>query len=157
LTDRGRAAVAAAEERAFGGTELDEQIDRRTAESRLAEVTAGSWWHGCGPAVSVARPRAGARSSSARGVSDRVEIQLTDGQLSVATVAHELAHALAGLAHGHDDAFRAAYVDVVATLAGAGPAAALAEAFVAMGIAAGERRWPSPHRVVGDGFVVVSA
>jgi hypothetical protein len=77
--------------------------------------------------------------------------------LSVATVAHELAHALAGVGHGHDGVFRAAYVDVVTALAGAAPAAALAEAFAAMGIAAAARRWPSPHRIAGDGFVVVSA
>jgi hypothetical protein len=151
------AAVAAAEERAFGGTELDAPIDRRAAESRLAEIVGGSWWRCCGPAVTVARPRAGARSSSARGVRDHVEIQLTDGQLSVATIAHELAHALAGVAHGHDGEFRAAYVDVVAALGGAGPATALVEAFAAMGIAAGARRWPAPHRATGAGFVVVGA
>jgi hypothetical protein len=149
--------VAAAEERAFGGTELDEPIDRRAAEARLAEVTGGTWWRCCGPAVTVARPRAGTRSSSARGATDRVEIQLTEGQLSIATVAHELAHALAGVEHGHDDDFRAAYVDVVTALAGAAPAAALSEALAAMGIAAGRRRWPPPHRVAGEGFVVVSA
>lgn len=157
MIDRGRAAVAAAEERAFGGTELDEPIDRRTAEARLAEVTGGPWWRRCGPAVTVARARASTRSSSARGARDRVEIQLTDGQLSVATVAHELAHALAGVERGHDVEFRAAYVDVVAVLAGAAPAVALSEAFAAMGIATGGRRWPPPHRVAGDGFVVVSA
>jgi hypothetical protein len=157
LIDRGRSAVGAAEERAFGGTELDEPIDRRTAEARLADVTGGPWWRRCGPAVIVARPRASARSSSARGDTDRVEVQLTEPQLSVATVAHELAHALAGVDHGHDDAFRAAYVDVVAVLAGVGPARALSEAFAAMGIAAGERRWPPPHRAVGDGFLVIGA
>ena len=58
MIDCGRAAVAAAEERAFGGTELDEPIDRRTAEARLAEVTGGPWWRHGGPEVSVARPRA---------------------------------------------------------------------------------------------------
>jgi hypothetical protein len=86
-----------------------------------------------------------------------VEIRLTDDQLTTATVAHELAHALAGVDHGHDESFRAAYVDVVAVLAGTGPATALAEAFAAMGIAGGARRWPPPHRAAGDGFVVVSA
>ena len=157
MIERGWAAVAAAEERAFGGTELDETIDRRTAEARVVEATGGPWWRGCGPAVIVARPRASARSSSARLVTDRVEIQLTDAQLSVATVAHELAHALAGVDRGHGGEFRAAYVDVVAVLAGAAPALALSEAFAAMGIAAGARRWPPPHRAAGDGFVVVSA
>ena len=116
-----------------------------------------AWWRRCGPAVTVARPASRHAIVERRGVRDRVEIKLTDGQLSVATVAHELAHALAGVEHGHDDEFRAAYVDVVAVLAGAAQAVALSEAFAAMGIAAGGRRWPPPHRVAGDGFVVVSA
>ena len=156
LTDRGRAAVAAAEERPSAAPRPTSRsfVGGRVAPRRGdGRVVVAPLWAG--------RDRRSAAGwdaiVEARGVSDRVEIQLTDGQLSVATVAHELAHALAGLEHGHDDAFRAAYVDVASALAGVAPAAALAEAFAAMGIAAGDRRWPSPHRVAGDGFVVVSA
>ena len=53
--------------------------------------------------------------------------------------------------------FRAAYVDVVAVVAGAGDAAALGDAFAAMGLDVDERRWPAPYRSSGDGFVVTSA
>jgi hypothetical protein len=148
--------VSAAEEMAFGGTDLDVPIDRGVAEQRIADITAGSWWRSCGPPVTVSTPRAGIRSSTARDDAGRVGIQLSDEQLTLSTVAHELAHALAGTGHGHDATFRAAYVDVVAVLAGAVSAEALNEAFAAMGVSTAERRWPRPHRAVGDGFVVTT-
>ena len=78
---------------------------------------------------------------------------MSDEQLTIATAAHELAHALAGIDHGHD-APSAAYVDVVAMVGGASAAGALTEAFEAMGIAMAGRRWPSPYRAEGDGFVI---
>jgi hypothetical protein len=157
LIDAGQTAVAAAEDRAFGGTPLDEPLDRRFVDDRVAVVTGGAWWQSCGPAVLVSVPPSGTCSSSARSRRDRVEIRLADPQLSLATIAHELAHGLAGVDHGHDANFRAAFVDVVTVLAGAEHAAALSEAFVAMGIGAGRRRWPPPYRAAGDGFVVVTA
>ena len=49
-------------------------------------------------------------------------VALATGQRDVATLAHELAHALAGVAGGHDARFRAALVDIVVVLAGPGPA-----------------------------------
>jgi hypothetical protein len=163
MTDRGRAAVAAAEEIAFGGTTLDETLDRRRAEQILASVVEGPWWRSCatsgsgrcpGITVRLVAPRADALSSSARDRGDAVELRFADGQLTAGTVAHELAHALAGVARGHDATFRAAYVDVVAVLDGAAGAAALRVAFERVDIAAGERRWPPPYRALGDGFVL---
>ena len=154
MIDRGKAAVSAAEERAFGGTDVDVQLDRSVAESKLAELVAGPWWRSCGPGVVVATPRAGVRSSCAAECAGGVGIRLSDEQLSVSTVAHELAHALAGIAHGHDATFRAAYVDVVAVLAGAASAAMLRDALATMGASCGDRQWPPPHRAVGDGFVI---
>lgn len=148
--------MAAAEEMAFGGTELDAPIDRAAAEQRIADITTGPWWRSCGPAVTVSTPRAGIRSSTARDRTGDVGIQLSDEQLSLGTVAHELAHALAGVGHGHDATFRAAYVDVVAVLAGGASAAALDAAFAAMHVAAADRGWPPPHRAVGDDFVVTT-
>ena len=71
------------------------------------------------------------------------------------TLTHELAHALAGVAAGHDERFRAAHVDVVAFLAGAGAADDLARAYAAAGLTVGDRRWPSPVRGVGDGFAII--
>ncbi len=43
--------MSAAEEMAFGGTDLDDSLDRDAAERRIAELTAGPWWRSCGPAV----------------------------------------------------------------------------------------------------------
>ena len=118
VVDAGRTAVLAAEEIAFGGTTLDLPVDRVTADRTIAEITAGPWWRSCGVVVAVQRPRHGTRSSSARHRPDHVEIQLSDEQLTRATVAHELAHALATVARRHDEVFRAAYLDVVAVIGG---------------------------------------
>jgi hypothetical protein len=155
--DRGRAAVSAAEDMAFGGTGIDVALDRVGVEWTLATITAGPWWISCGPRVTLATPRRGTRSSSARVRRDHVEITFADGQLTLATVAHELAHALAGTGHGHDDVFRAAFVDVIAVLAGSAAADGLAGAFRAMDVDPGARTWPAPYWVCGDGFVVTSA
>ena len=140
----------------FGGTDLEDALDRRAAEGALELITAGPWWRSCGPPVTVSAPRGGTRASRARDHAGKVAIQLSDEQLNLATVAHELAHALADVGHGHDAVFRAAYVDVVAVLAGPAGAGALAEAFVAMGVEPGDRGWPAPYRAVGDGFVITS-
>jgi hypothetical protein len=155
--DRGRAAVSAAEDMAFGGTELDLALDRASADEAVAAITGGPWWISCGPAVTLASPRGGTRSSSTRARRDHVEITLAEGQLTLATVAHELAHALAGIGHGHDAVFRAAFVDVIAVLAGPDAADDLAGSFRAMRVDPGARTWPAPYWAVGDGFVVTSA
>ena len=155
--DRGRAAVSAAEDMAFGGTGLDIALDRAGVDGVLVAITGGPWWSSCGPAVTLSSPRGGTRSSSARARRDHVEITFAEGQLTLATVAHELAHALAGIGHGHDAVFRAAFVDVVAVLAGAGAADELAGSFRAMRVDPGVRTWPAPYWVCGDGFVLTSA
>ncbi len=126
MIDRGTAAVSAAEEMAFGGTDLDDLLGREVAERRIAQLTAGPWWRSCGPTVIASAPRGGMRSSRTWDRPGHVGIQLSDEQLNLATVAHELAHALAGIEHGHDATFRAAFVDVVAVLAGAASASMLA-------------------------------
>lgn len=157
VDDRGRTAVAAAEEAAFGGTSIDDARPRAELESQLAAVVTGPWWAASGPPVHVVTPRRSARSSSARHDSRRsgVEVRLTDEQLTLATVAHELAHALAGVACAHGPRFRAAYVDVVALLAGAAEADHLAGAFAQFGVPAGQRAWPAPFRAEGATFAIV--
>jgi hypothetical protein len=157
MMDSGLAAVAAAEEMAFGGTRLDVRLDRVVVERAFADVVGGPWWQSCGPPVSWSRPRRDAHSSSTRDSPAGIEVRLVDEQLTLATVAHELAHALAGVDCGHGVTFRAAYVDVVAVVAGAEPARALAEALAALDVAAGGRAWPAPYRAAGDGFVVTPA
>ena len=86
---------------------------------------------------------------------EAVLVRIADDQATMGTLAHELAHALAGVGHGHDATFRAAHVDVVAMVAGAGAGVALAAAYADLGVPAGVRQWSSPVRVTGPGFAVV--
>jgi hypothetical protein len=72
--------------------------------------------------------------------------------MTVATLAHELAHALAGSAAGHDAVFRIAYADVVGVITNLASTDRrrdlhvhqLLEAFTAAGLPVGARRWPAP-------------
>jgi len=155
--DEGRTAAYAAEDAAFGGTPLDDELPFGDLVAVARGVTTGAWWRAAGgPEVEERPARAGTTSSSARGRGPgAVEVRLAAGQLTTTTVAHELAHALAGVAHGHDATFRRAHVDVCALLAGQGAGEALATAYAQLGAPAGDRTWPSPVRVIGDGFVVV--
>jgi hypothetical protein len=157
--DVGRTAVYAAEEAAFGGTELDEERPLAELVAASVALTTGAWWQSVGaPRASVSAARADARSSAARtatGSGGAVAITLADGQRTLATLGHELAHAFAGVHRGHDATFRAAHVDVIAVLAGGASAAALATAYRRLGVPAGVRRWAPPVRMVGDGFAVL--
>ena len=150
--DLERTAVYAAELAAFDGTDLEtvRGLDRVVAV--VDNLVAGEWWPG--PPVSLRAARSDARSSSARcsdGTAD-VTIRLAANQATLATVAHEVAHALAGPAAGHDGLFRAAYLDVVAVMTnldstdrrGLLHVEQLREAFAAADLAVGQRRWPAP-------------
>ena len=157
--DVGRTAVYAAEEAAFGGTSLDDERTLAELVAVAAELTSGDWWTSAdGPAVTVVPARAGARSSCARATGHPdapVVVTMATGQLTLATLAHELAHALAGVARGHDATFRAAHEDVVALLGGASAARAITAAYAGLGVPPGARQWPAPVRMVGDGFAVL--
>src|SRR5688500_2669129 len=87
--DEGRAAVAEAEETAFGGTDLDVALGRAELEDRLAAVVTGSWWAESGPPVRVVTPRRTTRSSTARSTQgdEHVEVRLSDEQLTLGTIA----------------------------------------------------------------------
>jgi hypothetical protein len=154
--DCGREAVYAAEEAAFGGTDLEER--RPLADLRVwaATVVDGDWWSRAGGAsVVVVAARTDARSSSARSRGREAVIRLAEAQLDRATVAHELAHVLAAIDRGHDEVFRAAHVDVVAVLSGSAAAASLARSYGAFGLAIGPRTWPPPVRGIGESFVIL--
>jgi hypothetical protein len=155
--DRGRAAVAAVEDAAFGGTDADVPVDRDVLHARIADVVEGPWWQACGPPVTVTAPRRSTRSSTARSrLGDLpVEIRLAETQLTVATVAHELGHALAGIGQGHGEMFRCAHIDVVALLCGAEVSQRLAEAYTAFELAVGTRAWPPPWRADGESFRII--
>jgi hypothetical protein len=155
--DVGREAVYAAEESTFGGTDVDQPLALARLVARAAEVVDGTWWQSCGaPVVDVGIARADAVSSSARPSSrGDVVVRLACGQLTTTTLAHELAHALAGVAHGHDERFRAAHVDVVAVLTGGVLADVLRRTYLEHGVPPGARAWPPPHRLSGPGFLIV--
>ena len=76
-------------------------------------------------------------------------MRIAPGQHTLGTLAHELAHALAGVTHGHDASFRAAHVDVCALLADRAAAASLVAAYAQIGLTVGRRRWPPPVRACG--------
>ncbi len=152
--DADRSAVYEAELAAFDGTDLEDVIEFSSLVERMRSVTTGEWWPG--PVVEVIVARADAASSSTRCATSpaggRTTIRLAAAQTTVATAAHELAHALAGLEDGHGAAFRAAYLDVVAVITNidstdrrrALHVEQLATAFASVGLSSGDRRWPPP-------------
>ncbi len=152
--DTERTALYGAEVAAFDGTDLEQQRPFDELHLLAAEVLAGEWWPG--PKVELTRARVDARSSSTRCESGNgrngARIRLAPGQMTVATLAHELAHALAGAGAGHDATFRSAYVDVVAVTTNLASTdrrrdlhvQQLLGAFVDAGLEVGRRRWPPP-------------
>ena len=118
-------------------------------------VVKGEWW--AGPAVEVLASRAGAASSSTRCVVMAAgrccdDPARREPQTTMATAAHELGHALAGVGEGHGPVFRAAYLDVIAVITNADSTDRrhelhvhqLATAFAEDGLSVGDRRWPQP-------------
>jgi hypothetical protein len=155
--DVGREAVYATEEATFGGTDFDARQPYPALVELAEAVVRGGWWQACGgPSVELVLARAGAVSSSARAATGRgVLVRLAIGQLTAATVAHELAHALAGVASGHGGRFRAAHIDVVAVLGGRALADDLQRAYAGHGVPPDARAWSPPHRISGPGFVIL--
>jgi hypothetical protein len=151
--DAERAQVYAAERAAFGGTLHERQRPFEELDQRLRAVIGSAWWPG--PEVVLRAARADARRSSAversrpvargRGSGVAVEIRLAVGQLDEATLAHELAHVLAGVRSGHDERFRAAHVDVSQVMLGEIAAGWLRAAYLDHGLGLGRRAWPAPE------------
>ena len=141
--DSDRAQVYAAESAAFEGTgyELTVTLDHLV---RLAErVATSDWW--VVDRIDIRASRSDARSSATRwsGESGPV-IHLAGPQMTMATLAHELAHALAGRSQGHGPVYRRAHVDVVGALLGPTPAGWLEESYRLHGLGIGPRSWPDP-------------
>lgn len=140
--DRGRVALYEAELAAFDGTRWEALVPFVDLREQAQEVLEGAWWPG-GP-VEVRRARRGTRSSSTRSCGGEAVLSFADNQLTLATLAHELAHALAGGAAGHGPVYRRAYLDLVSVVCGAEPQQWLAQAFASFGLVVGERRWRPP-------------
>lgn len=151
--DRDRAQVYAAELAGFDGTDLERLVGVDEVKRAIQTVVAGEWWPGGGVDVRAARPDA--RSSATRCSLDEgaaAVISIAAPQATVATAAHELAHALIGAAHGHGPLYRRAYLDVVGVMTnlervngrGSLHVDQLAVAFAAAGLDVAERTWPAP-------------
>lgn len=148
--DIDRAAVYAAELAAFDGTDLEVVVGVERLAAVADRLTAGEWWPG--PMVVVRSARSDARSSTTRCAATGATIRVAESQATVATAAHELAHALAGAGAGHDGRFRAAYLDVIAVLTNLDPTERrgaihvdqLRTAFAAGGLDVADRGWPAP-------------
>ncbi|MGB3733794.1 MAG: hypothetical protein WA964_02475 [Ilumatobacter sp.] len=156
--DLDRAQVYAAELAAFDGTDLEEVIDLERVVAAMIEVTVAEWWPGGD--VTVKPARSDARSSSTRcGIEDGsvASITIAAPQATIATAAHELAHALAGVTHGHDARYRRAHLDVVqaitnvdrVTSRGMVHVAQLWNAYAAAELDVGDRDWPEPPTAGG--------
>ena len=143
MVDGDRAQVYAAELAAFAGTgfEVSVALDRLVVLAHRLFAT--PWWP-CGTTV-IRAARTDARSSTTRwGGGSAPVIRLAEPQLTMATLAHELAHVLAGSGHGHDATFRRAHLDVVGELLGDVQMEWLAEAYRLHGLGIGARTWPAP-------------
>ena len=163
--DAGRAALYAAELAAFDGTDLEVPRGQTSAARLASVVTEGEWWPG--PEVVVRAARAGAGSSSCHSVGQNrsgssLEIRLATVQTTTATVAHELAHALAGPRRGHDPLFRRAYLDLITVVTNSDPTARrhslhvgqLADALRLAGLVVAAREWPAPPSIL-DGPIAL--
>jgi hypothetical protein len=143
VADSDRAQVYAAEFAAFEGTGYEAVVDLDRLVALAGRLFDAPWWPS--GVVTVRSARSDAVSSTTRWVpgADPV-IRLARPQLTMATLAHELAHVLAGRQHGHDAVFRRAHVDISRTLLGSEPGEWLADAYRLHGLTLGPRRWPEP-------------
>ena len=159
--DCGRSEVYAAETAAFEGTDLESIQPFAKVAQAIESVVSGEWWPG--PPVDVGPARRDAASSSARSIEGGIAVlRLAAGQLTIATAAHELAHALAGPAAGHSPTFLAAYLDVVAVITNVDSrdrrhllhVEQLGAAFDAAGLVVGRRAWPAPPDSTGSAIAL---
>jgi hypothetical protein len=145
--DLGREAVYAAEIAAFEGTSYESLVTFDELAALAVSISSAAWWpHG---QVSVVPARRDARTSSTRQRGEAAPVvRLAAPQMTPATLIHELAHVLAGLAAGHGEVFRRAHVDLAGVAFGATEASWLLDAYDAVGLPAGARAWPdpTPHR-----------
>ena len=159
--DCGRAELYAAEAAAFDGTDLECVRPFGDVVAAIDGVVGGAWWPG--GAVRVVAARRDALSSSARRIDGTTTvIRLSAEQLTIATAAHELAHALTGPALGHSPVFLAAYLDVVAVITNLDSrdrrrdlhVRQLGDAFDLAGLTVGRRQWPAPPESTGTAIAL---
>ena len=161
IRDCGRAEVYAAEAAAFDGTDLELVRSFDEVSSVIAAVVEGNWWPGTPVRVVAARRDAASSSARERGDASTV-IRLAADQTTIATAAHELAHALAGTGAGHSAVFLAAYLDIVAVVTNLDSrdrrhrlhVDQLCNALAAAGLVVGARAWPPPPEAFGTAIAL---
>lgn len=141
--DAGREALYAAELAAFDGTSYEAVVPLAELVELAQRVTRAAWWPAGEVPVVAARSDASSSTTRQRGGA-RPVVRIAAGQATPATVLHELAHVLAGLAAGHGPRFRRAYLDLVGFCWGDTPAAWLRAEFEAARLAVGSRDWAPP-------------
>jgi hypothetical protein len=141
--DRDRAQVYAAELAAYDGTDLEVLVRFDDLVALGGRVCAEPWWPR--GAVRVVRARGDARSSRTPACRGGHEVRLAAPQMTAATLVHELAHVLAGVAAGHGPRFRRAHVDIAASVFGGAEAGWLADAYAAAGLRLAARSWEEPR------------
>jgi hypothetical protein len=159
--DDGRSEVYAAEAAAFDGTDLETVRPFEEVSGIIAAVVETAWWPG--PPVRVVRARRDSTRSSAgwTGGAETV-VRLAAEQITIATAAHELAHALAGPAAGHSPVFLAAYLDVIAVVTNIDlldrrhqlHVEQLRAALDAAGLVVGSRAWRAPPEATGTAIAL---
>lgn len=164
MSDPDHSAVYAAELAAFDGTDLEEIQPFEMIQGALERVVSGPWWPG--GVVDVRQARSDASSSTTRCAvrtqGSAATIRLSAPQMTLATAAHELAHALAGAGRGHDAVYRRAYLDVVRVITNLDTTdrrhdthvSQLADAFARAGLLVGERAWQAPPDAIGGAFAL---
>lgn len=141
--DLGREAVYAAEIDAFEGTSYESVVSLDELLPLARVIMSAEWWPHGEIAVVVARADATSSSTRQRGSNEPV-VRLAAPQMTPATLLHEFAHVLAGVALGHGATFRRAHVDLVGYVFGDTEANWLLDAYAAMGLTPGERTWAQP-------------
>ncbi len=141
--DRGRTAVYAAEIAAFEGTSYEAIAPFDELHTLASSIASTAWWTAGSIELRPARRDAGSSTTRQWG-SSRPVIRLAAPQQTQATLIHELAHVLAGVAEGHGPMFRRAHVDLVGFAFGSDEATWLLDAYFAMELRPGSRTWPAP-------------
>jgi len=115
--DDARSEVYAAELSATAGTSLEATCTLDELRAAATRITHSPWW----PVgdIAVVAARADAHSSRAQYRAGAIEVRFATGQMDMATLIHEMAHALAGLDAGHGALFRRAHIDIASAAIGA--------------------------------------
>jgi len=145
--DDARSEVYAAELSATAGTSLEATCTLDELRAAATRIIRSPWW----PVgdIAVVAARADAHSSCARYREGRIEVRLAAGQMDMATLIHEMAHALAGLDAGHGALFRRAHIDIASAAIGAQAATWVERAYRAADLDIADRCWPQPSAVGG--------